>query len=113
MGERIELAEALEVVASGGATLDLTDLEALRVIVHFAIDHMDCRRVLSVPTEQMVEAAAKAYEDTLPDGSRHHESSDAGWEWFQEHHPDSWAHMLLQARAALTAAFASTTEEET
>jgi hypothetical protein len=58
MGER-RLEEALEVVASGGSTLDLSDIEALRVIVHFAIGHVDCRRVLSEPSEEMVEAAAR------------------------------------------------------
>jgi hypothetical protein len=93
---RLELREALDIVADGGPTLDVSDLKALRVIVHFAIDHMDCRRVLSVPTEEMVEAAAKALFDET-----------------RLTHPDTWETAPERSReanrgfvrAALAAAF--------
>ena len=38
---RHDIEKAIEVVASGGDTLDLSDLRALRTIVHFAIDCLE------------------------------------------------------------------------
>jgi len=38
----MRLDEALEIVAAGGPTLDVSDIKALRVIIRFAIDHMTC-----------------------------------------------------------------------
>jgi predicted transcriptional regulator len=91
---RLELREALDIVADGGPTLDASDIEALRVIVHFAIDHMDCRRVLSVPTEEipseMIEAAAEGILDRMG---------------MHEHTLNEWNKAIAFARAALSAAF--------
>lgn len=40
-----ELEAALEVVASGDSALDLSDIKALRIVTHAAVEHLNCGQI--------------------------------------------------------------------